>query len=450
MSIICEDLSRVKLAEKLRSLVAVKAASFSSFLIKKLNVGQGGTLPGRVLMAIDPHSMTYLSKGVHSLVVSGTNGKTTTTAMVSHILRSYQTFSNITGANMDFAIAFALSQRASKVGANSVDPSSKELKLGVFEVDEAYLQGVSIAIRPEVIVLLNLSRDQLDRNSEVRMVARRWRDFFEENGDMRVVANCDDPLVTFAAFGSSNPIFVASGSNWSLDASSCPLCEAKIRFDPEGWRCTSCDFKRPEPTWKISAGGDVFYEEEYLGCVDLSIPGEFNLGNALLALAGTSTLLNSVGERLDMKESLESLSQFSGSGGRFATSVLDRADGATVKTYLAKNPAGWDALISTVLSSNVGSTLVMGLNANIADGTDTSWIWDVHFELLASKFQEVVVVGSRRYDLAVRLSYAGITPVLAEGTQLQVLNNPKVGGGVEFTYIGNYTAFFELQRELVK
>ncbi len=282
------------------------------------------------------------------------------------------------------------------------------------------------------------------------MVARRWRDFFEETKGVLVVANCDDPLVTFAALGTPNRVFVASGSNWSLDASSCPLCEAKIRFESQDWRCTSCDFERPKPTWSISSRGDVFYKDEYLGCMSLSIPGEFNLGNALLALVGTSSLLDRVGEVFDVKESMASLGHFSGSGGRFATSALNRVDGASVMTYLAKNPAGWDALISTVLTSSVRSTLVMGLNANIADGTDTSWIWDVHFELLASKFHEVVVVGNRRYDLAVRLAYAGISPLLAEGTQLQVLNNPEVGVGADFTYIGNYTAFFELQRELAK
>ncbi len=443
MTIIFEDLSKVKLSEKLRSFVAVGAASLTGLVIRKLKVGQGGTLPGRVLMALDPKSLTYLSRDVYSLVVSGTNGKTTTTAMISHILSNYRTYSNATGANMDFAIAFALSQRPT-VSCEF----SKAREIGVFEVDEAYLPTVAESIRSKVAVVLNLSRDQLDRNSEVRMVAKRWREFFEANKDIKIVANCDDPLVTYAALASKNTTYVAAGCSWNLDASSCPLCEAKICFDSTSWRCQSCDFERPEPTWNVSLEGDIYHEKQYQGRMNLSIPGKFNEGNALLALAGACALLNSIGEELDVKSSVVALSEFSGSGGRFATYCLDQFDGAMVRTYLAKNPAGWDALISTILASSKKCKVVMGLNANIADGTDTSWIWDVHFEELTDRFPEVVVVGDRRYDLAVRLAYADITPILQEGTQIEVLKGLELDEGTEVIYIGNYTAFFELQKEL--
>jgi len=443
MTILFEDGSDVKLVRKLRTAVAVFVARAISKLITHFGIGQGGTLPGRVLLALEPNALSVLSQGVISVVVSGTNGKTTTTAMISDLLSRYEIYTNDTGANMDFGVAFALA-RAQRV------PGSHQLRFGVFEVDEAYLPAVAATVNPKVVVLLNLSRDQLDRNSEVRMIAKRWRDLFGKQSKLKVVANCDDPLVVYAAMGSSDPIYVSSGGGWHLDATSCPICESKVIFSDCDWGCSVCDFRRPNPSYSLDQGGGVVRDHESLGELNLLIPGRFNLGNALLAIAATSELARLSGVPFNPEEALRRLQSFEGSGGRYSIYSLGRPDGVKVRTMLAKNPAGWNALIDTVLEDPIADGLVMALNANVADGKDTSWIWDVHFERLSNRYKRIVVLGDRKFDLAVRLGYADIDPMPVSGSQLDALQNLECSPNTTISYIGNYTAFYDLRKDLLR
>jgi UDP-N-acetylmuramyl tripeptide synthase len=262
------------------------------------------------------------------------------------------------------------------------------------------------------------------------MLAERWHRALL-GVETTVIANADDPLVAFAARDAVRVCWVAAGLAWREDATGCPVCGSQIVFDEERWRCEGCGFARPEPTWHLD--GTTARGPEGCAVLELALPGRFNLDNALVALAAASAM------GIDLGGGASALGEVRDVAGRFVTTTFA---GSEVRMMLAKNPAGWSALLELVGGS--GAPVVVAINARVADGFDPSWLWDVPFGSLAGR--RVVATGDRWRDLSVRLRYAGVEHQTAEDRREAVrLAAAGEGGGV-VDVIGNYTAFGEMLR----
>jgi CobQ-like glutamine amidotransferase family enzyme/UDP-N-acetylmuramyl tripeptide synthase len=389
-------------------------------------LGGGSVIGGRVGLLLEPHLLDVLATGRRVALVSGTNGKTTTTHLLAAALGGAQAVATSpAGANLPPGLAVALAASAPGVPA-------------VLEVDEAYLGPVATALRPEVVALLNLSRDQLDRVSEVRMVANRWRQTLTSLRTT-VVANADDPLVVWAAATAPTVIWVAAGLLWRGDAVGCPACDGRIVFADShsdgagpgsaGWSC-ACGFARPDPDARL-VGDELVTADGRRLALELLLPSRANRANAAMAAVAAAVL------GVDGSDALASMATVSDVEGRYAR--VTHA-GVAARLLLAKNPAGWAELLD--LLDGGKDPVVIGINARVADGHDPSWLWDVAFERLAGRL--VVATGERRRDLAVRLRYAGV----AHATVADQLEALGACGASSVDYVGNYTAFQDLRRRL--
>ena len=425
-----------------RIQLATAAANAVNGVSRRLGLGSGTVAGGRVALVLDPKLVGDLARSRQVAVVSGTNGKTTTTALLAAALAAggRSVVTNATGANMPAGHAAALAE-AARAG-NSGGPA-------VLEVDEGYLPSALSQLAPVAVVLLNLSRDQLDRTNEVRMTAARWRAALVEAasvGSPRVVANCDDPLVAWAAGAVQDVTWVAAGSRWLSDAAGCPSCSGRLVFAGEGWSC-SCGFSRPAPDVEVVERGGGTRELARAGAspesISLAIPGRFNLANAAMAAVAADVM------GVPTAEALEAMAHVREVAGRFAVKTIG---GVAVRLLLAKNPAGWAELLDLVRGDR--RPIVVGINARVADGRDPSWLWDVAFEELRGR--EVVATGDRRWDLSVRLRYAEVShhtvpdqrAALRTARDLLVApdsGDPASGDG-PLDFIGNYTAFGDLWR----
>ncbi|HLH46590.1 MAG TPA: MurT ligase domain-containing protein, partial [Acidimicrobiales bacterium] len=425
----------------------------------------GSVIGGRAILALDPGALGRLAAGHRSAVVSGTNGKTTTTSLLRAALSTAgPVVTNLEGANLPPGLAAALAGGA---------PGAR----AALEVDEAWLGRVVAAVRPEVAVLLNLTRDQLDRNNEVRTLASSWRRTFAEHPDTVVVANCDDPLVVWGAGAAGAVRWVAAGQPWTADASGCPACGGAIEFDPPagagdappageddaspaggeaepvagqqgaprrptgdeagGWRCTQCDLHRPPPDVRL-AGDRVIDADGTVTAVRLELPGRANRANAAMALTAARCL------GAENERGAEAMAETTEVVGRYRTV---RMDGVAVRFLLAKNPAGWLEVLDMMPPPPVPAVVV--INARIADGRDPSWLWDVPFERLAGR--RVLATGERGRDLAVRLRYAGLDHrYVADAVDAvkEGVAEAHRAGTDRLEVVANYTSFQDLRARL--
>jgi UDP-N-acetylmuramyl tripeptide synthase len=298
------------------------------------------------------------------------------------------------------------------------------------EVDEAHLPTLAAQTGAAQLVLMNLSRDQLDRGSEVKMLAGRWRRMAAGLGpETLVIANADDPVVAWAAEPAPNRLYVGAGLWWTEDSALCPACSAPLeRGEPWGWRCPGCGLARPETTWGMAADGRSISMPDAEWPVSLSLPGRFNVGNAAMAVAAAVQL------GVDPGAAVRAVEQVGQVDGRY---VVAQVDGHRLRLLLGKNPASWAEMLQIV---EPGTALCTVLNARGADGRDPSWIWDVPFERWAGR--EAFVAGERRFDLAVRLDTAGLR---LSGVDLDPLAGLKgLPPGQDVDVVANYTAFQEL------
>jgi UDP-N-acetylmuramyl tripeptide synthase len=387
------------------ALAALRGVNTASRLLRR---GSGTVAGGRVGLRLAPTLLASLARGRTIVVVSGTNGKTTTTALCVAGWGGEVT-TNRTGANMPAGHVAAL--------------AASDNERVVLEVDEAWLADVIAATRPRVAVLLNLSRDQLDRANEVRRLAERWRQCLADpaNAELTVVANANDPLVVYAALEAGDVRWCDVPTGWTLDARSCPRCTLALHHGEGEWQC-SCGLAKPATTTAFE-GEDLSVDQVRVPLA-LAIPGQFNRANAAMA----ATALVEVGVAID--ESLTRMGAVTGVEGRFTTRAWN---GHHLHLLLAKNPAGFDALLSTL--SDDASDVWVAINANGADGRDPSWLYDVAFERLAG--HRVWCFGDRRLDLATRLDYAGVNFEVADDP----LHVPIAPGVVAL--LANYTAFQE-------
>ncbi len=368
--------------------------------------GSGTVAGGRVGLRIAPGLLTTLATGRTVIVVSGTNGKTTTTAMTA-VGWGGPVVSNATGANMPPGHAAAL------VASNSPRV--------VLEVDEAWLAAVVDATRPRVCVLLNLSRDQLDRANEVRHLAERWRTMLGDvaNADLVVVANANDPLVVYAAEVSRHVRWCDVPVTWLADAVSCPKCTSALEHGEGLWRCR-CGFARPR------AMATTLDEELVVGDhrieLTLALPGQFNRANAAMALCALAIV------GVDLDAAASRIGEITSVAGRFAERQWG---GHCLQLLLAKNPAGFAAMLETVTADE--RDVWVAINARVADGRDPSWLYDVPFEMLRG--HRVYCFGDRRLDVATRLDYAKVEYVIVDDDAAVPTSANLV------PVLANYTAF---------
>ncbi len=422
----------------LRGRSALALGSAARWASRVTGRGAGAMIGGLVAMTLDPSVLRQLGLGRRTAVVTGTNGKSTTTRMVAAALRTmgsgeapgrrhqtgeapgrrYQTVAtNAEGANMDAGLVAALA-------------ADRDARLAALEVDEMHVPHVSDAVNPAVIVLLNLSRDQLDRVGEINHIERTLRTGLARHPDAVVVANCDDVLMTSAAYDCPNVVWVAAGGGWANDSVSCPRSGEVIVREGADWHSTGTDFARPAPQW--------WYDDEKLYGPDgfaapmrLALPGAVNRGNAAQAVAAA------VAMGADPAAAVAAVSAVDEVAGRYRTV---RIGSHSARLLLAKNPAGWQEALSMVEKSAAG--VVISVNGQVPDGEDLSWLWDVRFEHFEGT--SVVAAGERGTDLAVRLGYAGVAHTLVHDTVAAIASCPP--GHVEV--VANYTAFLQLQRAL--
>ncbi|KDE99556.1 UDP-N-acetylmuramyl peptide synthase [Mycolicibacterium aromaticivorans JS19b1 = JCM 16368] len=402
----------------LRGRAALAAGSAARWASRATGRGAGAMIGGLVAMTLDRSILSQLGTGRRAVVVTGTNGKSTTTRMTAAALSTLgPVATNAEGANMDAGLVAALA-------------GTRGAALAALEVDEMHVPHVADAVDPAVIVLLNLSRDQLDRVGEINHIERTLRAGLARHPDAIVVANCDDVLMTSAAYDCPQVVWVAAGGGWANDSVSCPRSGEVIVRDGVDWYSTGTDFKRPTPQW--------WYDDTNLHGPDglelpmrLSLPGTVNRGNATQAVAAAVAL------GADPAAAVAAVSTVDEVAGRYQTVPIGEH---TARILLAKNPAGWQEALSMVDRSADG--VVIAVNGQVPDGEDLSWLWDVNFE----HFEDVPVVaaGERGTDLAVRLGYAGVSHTLVHNTIDAIFSCPK--GHVEV--VANYTAFLQLTRTL--
>ena len=411
--------------------VAVRAGLVTAGLSRRLRLGAGSIIGGRVTLALDPQALRRLAAGQRVILVSGTNGKTTTSHLVAAAVRTAGLVAhNRGGSNMADGAVAALAE-------------ARNAEYAVIEVDELHLASVAHAVDPAVVVLLNLTRDQLDRATEVGAIASAVGQALARQSRTVVVANADDPMVVSAAALASRCIWVSAGASWLGDASSCPRCGQTLIFGSAGstdatddpafdtasrhWEC-ACGLARPTPDWWIEDGKACTAEAMFP--LDIRLPGEVNRSNAAMALAAA----RAVGVPADQAAS--ALREVDVVAGRYA--VVRRGE-QNLRMLLAKNPAGW-AGMSSMLSQP--RPLLVIINAREADGRDTSWLWDVPFEQFTAR--QVVASGERAADLGVRLSYAGLDHQTVPDPLAALAALP----AGEVDVVANYTAFHQFRRRL--
>jgi UDP-N-acetylmuramyl tripeptide synthase len=359
--------------------------------------GSGASIRGQVMLRLDPDALGELVAGRRVAMVSGTNGKTTTTHFLAGAVREAlgpdtdRLVHNADGANLHGGIASALGEHP-------------RADLAILETDERVVADLVRLGRPEVLVLLNFSRDQLDRNHEIKGLGRSWRDALTAAGDEGpvVVANATEPLIVWATRTARRVVWVDTASTWTQDASLCPQCGSPLVREPSGWRCTGCDLAQPPATYRV-VGDTIVLPDSSVVTPELNVPGGFNVSNAACALAAAELL------GIDVQTALRGMRTVSSPAGRFGTAMIS---GSRARLLLAKNPAGWAEALPLATSE----TVVLAIDSAAADGRDVSWLWDVEYEQLAGR--AVVATGPRAADLAVRLTYAGVehrtVPDLAE------------------------------------
>ena len=414
----------------------------------------GTTVPGRLLLRLEPQAIEHLRRRLArgSVVVSATNGKTTTAAMIAAVMEraGVPLVHNRAGSNMGWGIATAL-----------LDAGRASGELGLFEVDEGWLPSVARDLEPHTFLLANLFRDQLDRYGELDLLAARWAELVRERaGSAAFVLNADDPLVAdlgrdrerVTYFGVEDDSVALPGLPHAADSKRCGNCGAAYAYESVylahlgRYRCPRCGRARPAAAVAAErvvlrgmSGSELVLRTPAARIeIRLPVPGLYNVYNAL----GAAATALSLGAGPDAVRA--GLEGFGGAFGRVETIPLD---GRPVSILLIKNPAGANEVLRTLTLEEGVHDLWLALNDRVADGRDVSWIWDADFELLAGRVRRVTCSGTRAEEMALRLKYAGVqVPIAVERDLGRSLDAAVAGGNGSPLYaLPTYTALLELR-----
>ena len=411
--------------------------------------GRGGTsLPGKVLMRAEPHAIARLAARLPqgSVVISATNGKTTTAAMVAAILGRTGTklVHNRAGANMAGGVATAL--------------ASGRGDMGLFEVDEFWLGPVVDELEPRAVLLSNLFRDQLDRYGELEIIADRWAGIVART-QTDLVLNADDPLVADLGrerealyFGVNDDALALPQLQHASDSKHCRRCGHAYEYEAAylahlgRYQCPNCGARRPDPQVHASdvelrgirSAAFTLTTPEGERRIELPLPGLYNVYNAL----GAAALCLRLGVPLD--DVAAGLAAVAPAFGRAETVAVGERP---MSILLIKNPAGANEVLRTLALEGAELDLFGVLNDRTADGRDVSWVWDADWEIVAPRVRRLTCSGTRAAELALRLKYAGVEP-----SRLEVVDDLERGldralqsGDGPLYALPTYTALLELK-----
>lgn len=406
---------------------------------KRFNLGAGSTWPGHVALKLDKNFVRKVidkNSGIKVILIAGTNGKTTTTKALAHVLErfGYSVITNEAGANLLNGLATLIAKNVSLSG-------KLKHKAIIFEVDENTLPNVLSQIpNPSCIVMLNLFRDQLDRYGEVNTTAEKWGKAIQKlDQKTLVVANTDDPVVSHtASLGINTKYFTVDAKYRSertlehaVDSTTCPKCNSPLNYISISYShlgnylCEKCGFKNHKTT-----GIDI--KTSLLGSYN-----QYNLNAALCVLKNIFGIKES-----DILESFESLKP------AFGRQEIIEVDNKEIMLLLSKNPTGFNQSLK-VASCNSDTTLLLILNDRVPDGRDISWIWDVDFENLRYSKKKIIVSGDRCYDMSNRLLFANVSHIAIENPKKALNESLKITGeGKRLTILPTYSAMLEIRKEI--
>jgi len=446
----------------MKLFLAILIAKITMFFTRTFGKG-GNALPGLIALKIDKDILTKLCKNLRigTIVITGTNGKTTTTKMLSDILKStgYDVICNNSGSNLSRGLVSKMIERSNITGKTTKGD------IGLFEIDEATLPETVPMVNPKIIAVTNLFRDQLDRYGEIDKTASIIGHGLSLAPDATVVLSADDPLVSSLSSFNKKAVYFGledstlnDSSEMDNDNKDCIFCGKQLRYSVRyfshmgKYECLNCGYKRPSPQTSI-IGIELHQEKTIIKLhtaskenidITLQIPGLYNAYNALTA-ASVANLLNATSEQI--KYSLENTTA------AFGRMEKIKINDKYIYLLLVKNPTGFNETLKSIVSESKIHTL-FALNDNFADGTDVSWIWDTEIELLRNKTKSVTISGLRAEDMALRMKYAEIdgSQVIIEKNLLKALqlSLDKLLPEETLYVLPTYTAMMDIRNELVK
>jgi len=447
----------------MRSLLAILAAK-AALKANRLSGSGGSSFPGLIAKKIDSNILEKMvlnnfPRGI--IVVTGTNGKTTTTKLIANILEEagITYVHNRTGSNMERGLISTLAENSDISAKISAD-------VGLFEVDEAYMPKVCRAIKPGTIVVTNLFRDQLDRYGELDKIARSFRGLFEELPTTKLVLNADDPLVASLGYNLESErkaTYFGVGDfngpklkhDYTADSIFNPFTQEKLHYMDRyfghigRYRGKRGGFTRPKPDFvaeNVKQKGIEsirFVVNNSTKAIKLEMPGLFNVYNSISAYAAVKISLD-----LSEKDIIFALNESSAAFGRSESlNYLNR----DILLLLIKNPTGLNQVIQSYLLKEKDRLLVFVINDNYADGRDISWLWDAAFEDLSDYKGKIIVGGSRAYDMALRLKYAGLKGISIEPDESKLLEKIEKNSSKrsKVFMLPTYTAMLSMRSKIV-
>lgn len=412
----------------MKVFISCLVCRFVHFVLQKLGRG-ATTMPGRAALKVKRNILKDLSKNVKVIIVTGTNGKTTSCRIIEEGLKQAGKtyFINKSGANLITGITASFIMNSTIFGKSKYE-------YAIVECDENAFKEVSRYIHCDVVLVTNVFRDQLDRYGEVTHTLNAIKESIKNLPNATICLNADCSLTysisgeipnKIVTFGINSPFDKESKAPEISDAKYCLFCKNEYSYSYHtyghlgGFECKKCGYKRPDVDFGVNSVVELkqnysVVEADFAGdrnLVKINIGGAYNIYNAVGCAAGLSCL------GLDNATIIKALEEFNGAFGR-----MEQFDckGNKLNIILVKNPAGFSQTMSFLKSINDDCTLIFSLNDNAADGRDVSWIWDVDFVDIFQKanIKDVFVTGKRCYDMAIRLKYEGVG-----NREIQVIEN---------------------------
>lgn len=444
--------------------------AISKLIIKacRLTNWGGTTLPGKIARKIYPDIVKAITEDFKTIMVTGTNGKTTTTRIIGQILEEngIEYITNKSGANLVGGIITTF--------IDSVDIHGKcHAKTALIEIDEAAFHAMSSFLEPDILVVTNFFRDQLDRYGELYTTLNGVKSGIQKSQKTRLILNADDSLCTSLGkdtdkevlyFGMNSDAHPGIEEATNSDALFCIYCKSKYEYSSRvyghlgGFKCPSCGYQRPETSISCTKVTELtssysamqfsiessVVENDFHARVNL--PGLYNIYNALAAVSCGHLL------KLPVENTIKALDSFECGFGRMET--INTA-GRNIKVILVKNPTGFNQVLNYLLTEDQNMQLAFLINDKLADGTDISWLWDVDFEKLQKvqeKLDNIYTAGIRAEDMAVRLKYAGIFTdkinIIKDYSELINTGLSRTASGHNFYILPTYTAMLEIRKIL--